>query len=353
MQRSNILLLALAFCLLTSFTSRAGNSYAPMYEEEYHHEEEEHSYTGQTSYTGNTSYTGHEEEEYHYEEEEEYYHEEEYHYEEEEENYYEEEEASYTYTHNSTYEEEYEEEEYNYNSGSYGGKNSSSYGQGNTSSGYGSSPGYTGSYDSSKPSSTPKFPTSLLTGFVVDIHFLAVDIHFQYIAYHYCSDLFSGFTQCAIYNGTGSNSRLIATEQIVSAEIFATLPLAERKLYHSHAYSVKNGLLVLPGLSPEEELKAMAGVMNTYGKVVDYWHSYQDFPLGPPRLAYGLAADNQLNTTIIEEMDKALNLGTTWLERKKARAGLKMPTIIEGANDYLTSGKYPQYVIKEFDVPSD
>jgi hypothetical protein len=344
MQRSNILLLALAFCLLTSFTSRAADSYIPVYEEEYHYEEEEKYYE--------------EEEKYYEEEEEKYYEEEEEYYEEEEEYYEEEEESSYYVppTYGTEYEEEYqhyEEEEYNYNSGSYGGNNGSSYGQGNNSYGYGSNPGYTGSYDSSKPSSTPKFPTSLLTGFVVDIHFLAVDIHFQYIAYHYCSDLFPGFTQCAIYNGTGSNSRLVATEQIVSAEIFATLPLAERKLYHSHAYSVKNGLLVLPGLSAEEELKAMAGVINTYGKVVDYWHSYQDFPLGPPRLAYGLADDSQLNTTIIQEMDKTLNVGTTWLERKKARAGLKMPTIIEGANDYLTSGKYPQYVIKEFDVPAN
>jgi len=326
---------------------------------EYYEEEEESS-----------SYYEEEENNNYYEEEEEnnYYEEEEssYYYEEEEESsYYEEEESSYgsynmggssTYYSNEQPSyveeyEEYEEESYNYNSPSYSG-NTYSYG-GNSSYGYGSSSGYSGSYDSSSSSSNqPMFPSALLTGFVVDVHFLAGDTTMQYIAWHYCSDLFPGYTQCAIYNGTDSNSRLIATEIVVSAEIFTTLPMSERMLWHSHAFAVSAGILVLPGVPESDQLAAYQSVMGTYGKVVDYWHYYQTFPLGPPRLAYGLAAEIQINVTILEEMDKMLNVGSTWQQRKQQRASLKMPEIIEGADSYLTSGEFPQYVIEEFQTSS-
>jgi len=194
------------------------------------------------------------------------------------------------------------------------------------------------------------FPTSLLTGFVVDIHFLAVDTHFQYIAYHYCSDLFPGYTQCVIYNGTESDSRIVATEIVVSAEIFQTLPYEERLLYHSHAFAVKNGLLVLPGVPADQEESVYKGVMSTYGKVTDYWHSYQNFPLGPPRLAYGLADVSQINVTIAEQLDASLKLSTTWKQRQAQRQSWSMPAKIDGADDYLVSGVFPQYVIQMFNV---
>jgi len=203
-----------------------------------------------------------------------------------------------------------------------------------------------------KPPKGPKYPPSYKTGFIVDIHFLAGDPNFQYIAYHYCQELYTGFSQCDIYNGTKEKSKFMATEIVVSAEIFQTLPMAERKLWHSHAFAVKSGLLVLPTLPPDQDLETMASVINTYGKITDFWHSYQSFPYGGAKLAYGLGADSQIIPELARQMDQELGLSTTWQERREQRKNLKAAPKIEGADDYLVSGQYPQYVVRMFDVQS-
>jgi len=323
-----------------------------------------------------------------YEEEEEYEETYEEEYEETYEEEYEEVYEEYEQTYEETYEETYEqtsgyggygtsapsyEEEYESGSSYYGGYGSTptyvteemTEEYGSSSYGYGGNPSYnnaanstytenyeeayTGGENGESGTSIPFVPTSLLTGFVVDIHFLAGDPRFQYIAYHYCSDLYPGYTQCDIYNGTAPNSKLVATEIIVTADIFAQLPMQERKLWHSHAFAVTSGILVSPNTPPDQELAVMASIMNSYGKVTDFYHSYQQFPYGGAKLAYGLADESQINSTIADQLDQSLGLSTTWQQRAEQRKNLN-PTIIEGADDYLTSGQFPQYVTQMFPV---
>ena len=53
--------------------------------------------------------------------------------------------------------------------------------------------------------------------------------------------------QCLIYDSPHSNARLIGVEYMISATLHKTLDSAERKLWHSHVFEVKSGMLIMPG----------------------------------------------------------------------------------------------------------
>lgn len=54
--------------------------------------------------------------------------------------------------------------------------------------------------------------------------------------------------QCLIYDSTEKNARLIGVEYIVSEKLFQGLPEEEKKLWHTHEYEVKGGILFMPGV---------------------------------------------------------------------------------------------------------
>lgn len=65
---------------------------------------------------------------------------------------------------------------------------------------------------------------------------------------------------------------------MVSARIFETLDPEEQKLWHSHVYEVKSGMLFMPKPSgiPETvwltaETKAMEEIITLYGKTFHFW----------------------------------------------------------------------------------
>jgi hypothetical protein len=65
---------------------------------------------------------------------------------------------------------------------------------------------------------------------------------------------------------------------MVSAKLFATLEPEEQKLWHSHVYEVKSGMLFMPKPSsvPETvwltaETKAMEEIITLYGKTFHFW----------------------------------------------------------------------------------
>jgi len=68
----------------------------------------------------------------------------------------------------------------------------------------------------------------------------------QVIAQHYCSHLSDEVLQCVLYESEKKDARLIGVEYIVSARIFESLPADEKKLWHSHNYEVKSGVLTAP-----------------------------------------------------------------------------------------------------------
>jgi len=60
---------------------------------------------------------------------------------------------------------------------------------------------------------------------------------------------------------------------VLSGERFATLAPEEKRLWHSHAFEVKGGLLVAPWLSRAGEKAMMKAFATPYGKT---WHTWQD-----------------------------------------------------------------------------
>ena len=110
--------------------------------------------------------------------------------------------------------------------------------------------------------------------------------------------------QCLIYDSNTTSARLIGVEYMVPKHIYETFPPDERKLWHSHEFEVKSGMLILPqpeldttaskasgmleGMVEEKdkwekiEKEAMKEVVGLYGKT---WHFWQvdrgdEYPFG-------------------------------------------------------------------------
>lgn len=65
---------------------------------------------------------------------------------------------------------------------------------------------------------------------------------------------------------------------MISNKLFRTLEPEEQKLWHSHVYEVKSGMLFMPkpALVPESvwltaETKAMEEIITLYGKTYHFW----------------------------------------------------------------------------------
>jgi len=160
-------------------------------------------------------------------------------------------------------------------------------------------------------SAAPSFPPlGDIHAHVCGIHFYNGDLSRQVIAEHFCSHLSDELLQCLIYDSNKPGARLIGIECIVSAKIFESLPAEEKKLWHSHNYEVKSGVLTAPGMADAAEKDLMKVLIGTYGKT---WHTWQvdrgdKLPLGIPQLMMGFTADGQAKTAIVSERDKALRI---------------------------------------------
>jgi len=63
--------------------------------------------------------------------------------------------------------------------------------------------------------------------------------------------------QCAIFDSPEANARLISVEYIISKKLFDTLSNEEKKLWHSHDYEVKGGILFMPGVPKQSREKSL------------------------------------------------------------------------------------------------
>ncbi|KIX09130.1 uncharacterized protein Z518_00208 [Rhinocladiella mackenziei CBS 650.93] len=112
--------------------------------------------------------------------------------------------------------------------------------------------------------------------------------------------------QCLIYDSCQPGARLIGVEFMIPKSRYLTLDPEEQRLWHSHEFEVKSGMLVLP--YPEShkqqkdqwdelETKAMEEVVNLYGKLYHFWQVDQghDLPLGSPTLMGSLTDSQQID----------------------------------------------------------
>jgi len=142
-------------------------------------------------------------------------------------------------------------------------------------------------------------------------HFTNGDLCSQMEAHHYCSTLDNGVIQCILYSNNTQGARLMGVEYIITSDKFGQLDDDERRLWHSHVYEVKSGLLVAPLLSPQDEHSNFTQFINTYGKTWHTWNVDSDIPYGIPKLMMSFVENGQINPDLVTERDSRLNTNTT------------------------------------------
>ena len=206
------------------------------------------------------------------------------------------------------------------------------------------------------PQGASPAPLKSIHGYLCGLHFVNGEPNRQVVAHHYCAHLSADLRQCVIYDSNRKDARLIGIEYVVSAKLFQTLPAEEKRLWHSHAYEVKSGLLVAPGLAGTAERAAMRDLATTYGKT---WHTWQvdrgdAVPMGMPQLMMGLTADGQANPQAVAARDQ--ELGVTTEAKRRQRADLPDPPVDPEANAWergpaLQLELKPQGPPKVFKIP--
>ncbi|KAF5021773.1 hypothetical protein F66182_6148 [Fusarium sp. NRRL 66182] len=115
--------------------------------------------------------------------------------------------------------------------------------------------------------------------------------------------------------------------------------LKERKLWHSHVYEVKSGMLIMPNRAIPEaawqvaENYEMEQVVYLYGKVYHLWQTDRGdtLPLGPPKLMTSFTADGQFDLEKhVGERDR--RFGTDYKAKKEARKDIPTPAIHRDAD---------------------
>ncbi len=175
-------------------------------------------------------------------------------------------------------------------------------------------------------------PIDALNAYLDGFHFYNGHIEVQMEAHHYCSILNEEVIQCVIYDGNRKDAKLMGVEYIISEQLFAKLPQAEKALWHSHVHEVKSGQLVAPGIPEIAEHALMEKLIHTYGKTWHTWHTdlNKDLPLGVPQLMMGFTADGQIDQTLVTDRDR--RFGVDSVAKKKVRADIPTPTIDPGAD---------------------
>lgn len=134
--------------------------------------------------------------------------------------------------------------------------------------------------------------------------------------------------QCILYDSPNPGARLIGIEYMITPKLYETLESEERKLWHSHVFEVKSGMLIMPqpsALVPQAawekaETAEMEDVIKLYGKVsrligecdahvsallltqIQVYHLWQvdldhKIPLGEPKLMTSVSKSRVLPHT--------------------------------------------------------
>ncbi|POS68874.1 DUF1264 domain-containing protein [Diaporthe helianthi] len=157
-------------------------------------------------------------------------------------------------------------------------------------------------------------------------------------ANHYCSHLTEDVRQCILYDSPDPGARLIGIEYMITPKLYATLDAEERKLWHSHVFEVKSGMLIMPqpsALVPQAawekaESAEMEDVIELYGKVYHLWQvdKGHKIPLGEPKLMTSFTKAEQMPDfeTVVAERDSRFG-GADWKRKKEIREYIKEPEI--------------------------
>lgn len=126
---------------------------------------------------------------------------------------------------------------------------------------------------------------------------------------------------------------------MISATLFKTLSSDERKLWHSHVFEVKSGMLIMPGpqglptgIWEEAETKEMEDVVGLYGKTYHFWQVDRGdkLPLGGPELMTSFSQGEQWPNfdELVGERDS--RYGVSYVQKKEKRLYIKEPKVHQG-----------------------
>ncbi|CUS11094.1 unnamed protein product, partial [Tuber aestivum] len=139
-------------------------------------------------------------------------------------------------------------------------------------------------------------------------------------AQHYCSHITEGIPdvrQCVIYDSPEKNARLIGIEYMIAPRIYETLPTEERKLWHSHVFEVKGGVLIMPRppLVPEvvwekAETAEMEELVKLYGKTYHLWQVDRgdQVPLGAPMLMGSFLKETKGVESVVDSRNRRFGI---------------------------------------------
>lgn len=190
-----------------------------------------------------------------------------------------------------------------------------------------------------------KYPLQAMSTYLNGFHMYADDMGRQVEASHFCIHLQHDLHQCVIFDRNAPDARLIGIEYIITRERFDGLPDDEKRLWHSHHYEVKSGILVAPRIPDMAERAYFEDLVTTYGKTFHTWqYDRDDFPYGVPQLMMGLTEDGQADEELIHSRDRRLGVSTPG--KRQDRAGIPMPEVAPGANAW-ESGRTVQTRLEE------
>ncbi|KAF7589191.1 hypothetical protein BBP40_004679 [Aspergillus hancockii] len=122
-------------------------------------------------------------------------------------------------------------------------------------------------------------------------------------ANHYCSHITEDIRQCLLYDSPKPNAKLLGLEYMITPRLFATLPPEEKKLWHTHEYEVKSGMLIMPAPTgvpstvwEVAETAEMKDIVPLYGKTYHFWQVDRGdvVPMGPPVLMGSFTKDEDV-----------------------------------------------------------
>lgn len=191
-----------------------------------------------------------------------------------------------------------------------------------------------------------KSPITYFNAYLNGFHFYNGNLDAQMEAHHYVQQVNEDLYQAIILDGNKKDAKLMGVEYIVTERLFKTLAAEERRLWHSHDYEVKSGLLIAPGIPQLAEHELMEKLVKTYGKTIHTWHTDQerDLPVGAPMVMMGFTEDGQVNTKLVKARDERFNVQTEHIGA--SRNDIKSSPLIEGANAW-EKGDLRQFIITD------
>jgi hypothetical protein len=104
------------------------------------------------------------------------------------------------------------------------------------------------------------------------------------IAHHWCKAVAGGMFECQIYDSDAGNARLVAVETIVGPSVYKAFSATEKSMWHYHKTEIPKVHATLPGMSPAQQKKTIAMIINTYGKIYVLFDPMTtgNLPIGKP-----------------------------------------------------------------------